>query len=70
MIRKRLPTRMIEIEDLLTLSPRCVRVLLKNGMRLDLPRDHVEFVPRAVMVPEWLYDKVMSGPGVRHEGHQ
>ena len=63
---RKVPQRMVEIQDLISMSNKCVRVLLKNGMRVNLPRDYVEFVPRAVMVPEWLWKKLYPR-GARHE---
>ena len=62
----RLPQRLVEIQDLISMTSRCVRVRLANGMRVNLPRDHVEFVPRAVMIPEWLWKK-LKARGARHE---
>ena len=67
MTRKRQrPDRIVPIKDLAFISAKCIEVVADNGMRLRLPRSQVEFLPHAVVLPQWLYQKIFA-QGRRHE---
>lgn len=54
------------INDLAFVSDRCIEVVAQNGMRFRVPRSQVEFLPHAVVLPQWLYQKIFA-QGRRHE---
>jgi len=49
---------LIEILDIIDTSAQGVRILTKTGRRPWIPREGVRFLPRAVMVPEWLARRI------------
>jgi len=52
-------TTALEITDIVRTTPRGITVVVKDtGKELNLPVNHVDFMPGLAIIPAWLFRKI------------
>ena len=54
-------TTALEITDIIKITPRGITVVVKEtGKELNLPVNHVDFMPGLAIIPAWLFRKIYN----------
>jgi hypothetical protein len=60
------PWVQIPIAQILDETERGLKILTRAGRRPWLPKDDIDYIPGAVLVPEWLAHRILQSP-ITHE---